>query len=114
MGATCTTSTSAVAAGEGRTSGTSGQPSSNDHAVESRLPTDRLTLSATSSSNLSLVPSSIRVALVDLNWHRAMEEEFVTLIANNTWDLVPRLVGSNVVTDKYVLKHKFNFNGPLE
>jgi hypothetical protein len=34
------------------------------------------------------VPSSVHAALIDLNWHRAMEEEFAALIANNTWDLV--------------------------
>jgi hypothetical protein len=49
---------------------------------------------------LSPVPSSIRAALVDPNWRRAMEEKFAALIANNTWDLVPHLVGSNVITDK--------------
>jgi hypothetical protein len=65
-----------------------------------RLLADRLTLSATSASTLSPVPSSVRATLIDPNWHRAMEEEFTTLIANNTWDLVPRPVGSNVVTDK--------------
>jgi hypothetical protein len=65
-----------------------------------RLSADRLTLSATSASTLSPVPSSIRAALVDPNWRRAMEEKFAALIANNTWDLVPHLVGSNVITDK--------------
>jgi hypothetical protein len=29
-----------------------------------------------------------------------MEEEFAALIANNTWDVAPRLIGSNVFTDK--------------
>jgi hypothetical protein len=29
-----------------------------------------------------------------------MEEEYDGLIINNTWDLIPRRVGSNVVTDK--------------
>jgi hypothetical protein len=29
-----------------------------------------------------------------------MEEEYDALIVNNTWELVPRPVGSNVVTDK--------------
>jgi hypothetical protein len=65
-----------------------------------RLPIDRLTLSTNSASTLSLVPSSLCVALVDPNWRCAMEEKFAALIANNTWDLVPRPVGSNVVTDK--------------
>jgi hypothetical protein len=63
---------------------------------------------------LSPVLSSVRAALVDPNWRRAMEEEFVALIANNTWDLVPRLVGSNVVTGKWIFKHKFNSDGSLE
>jgi hypothetical protein len=49
-----------------------------------RLPTDRLTLLATSMSTLSPVPSSIIAALVDLNWSHTMEEEFATLITNNT------------------------------
>jgi hypothetical protein len=29
-----------------------------------------------------------------------MEEKFTALIANNTWDIVPRPIGSNIVTDK--------------
>jgi uncharacterized membrane protein len=49
-----------------------------------RLLANRLTLSATSASTLSPVPSSVRVALIDPNWRRAMEEEFAALIANNT------------------------------
>jgi hypothetical protein len=79
-----------------------------------RLPVDRLTLSATSASTLSPVPSSVCAALVDPNWCRAMEEEFAALITNNTWVLVPRPVGSNVVTNKWIFKHKFNSDGSLE
>jgi hypothetical protein len=79
-----------------------------------RLPVDRLILSATSVSTLSSVPSFVRAALVDPNWHRAMKEEFAALIANNTWDLVPRPVGSNVVTGKCIFKHKFNSDSSLE
>jgi hypothetical protein len=79
-----------------------------------RLPADKLTLLATSSSLLSLVPTFVRVALADPSWHRATEEEYAALIANNTWDLVPRPVGSNVITGKWIFNHKFNSNGTLE
>jgi hypothetical protein len=52
------------------------------------------------------VPSSIRAALIDPNWCRAMEEEFVALITNNTRDLIPHPISSNVVTDEWILKYK--------
>jgi hypothetical protein len=109
-----TTSTLAVATGESHISGSSGQPSSDDHTGEVGLPTDILTLSATSASILSLVPSSVYATLIDPNWRHAIEEEFAALIANNTWNLVPRPVGSNVVTDKCIFMHKFNSDGSLE
>jgi hypothetical protein len=79
-----------------------------------RLPTDKLTLSATSSSPLSLVLTFVHAALADPSWRCAMEEEYDALITNNTLDLVPRLVGSNVVTDKWISKHKFNSADTLE
>jgi hypothetical protein len=79
-----------------------------------RLPADRLTPSATSASTLSPAPSSVSAALIDPNWRHAMEEEFAALIVNNTWDLVPRPVGSNIVTGKWIFKHKFNSDGSLE
>jgi hypothetical protein len=48
------------------------------------LPVDTLTLLATLVSILFPVPSSVRAALIDPYWHRAMKEEFAALIANNT------------------------------
>jgi hypothetical protein len=42
-----------------------------------------------------------------------MEEEFTALIANNTWDLVPHPVGSNIVTDKWIFKDKFNSDSSM-
>ncbi|XP_021321359.1 uncharacterized protein LOC110437291 [Sorghum bicolor] len=40
-------------------------------------------------SQVSLVPSSVREALLDPHWRRAMEEEYAALLANQTWDLRP-------------------------
>jgi hypothetical protein len=79
-----------------------------------QIPADKLSLSSTLSSTLSPVPTSVRAALTDPSWCRAMEEEYDALIANNTWELVPRPVGSNVVTGKWIFKHKFNSDGTLE
>jgi hypothetical protein len=83
-GATNIASTSAVATGKGCTDVISSQPSSKDHVGEVGLPADRLILSTTLASTLSPVPPSVRTALVDPNWCRAMEEEFIALIAINT------------------------------
>jgi hypothetical protein len=81
---------------------------------EFRLSVNKLTLSATSSSSLSPMPTSVHATLADLSWRHAMEEEYDALTANNTWDLVPHPVGYNVITDKWIFKHKFNSDGTLE
>nr|CAE05417.1 OSJNBa0035I04.5 [Oryza sativa Japonica Group]CAE05956.3 OSJNBb0088C09.15 [Oryza sativa Japonica Group] len=43
----------------------------------------------------------------------AMAEEFKALIDNGTWRLVPRPPGANVVTGKWIFKHKFHSDGSL-
>jgi hypothetical protein len=60
------------------------------------------------------MPTSVCAVLTDPSWRRTMEEEYDALIANNTWELVPRPVGSNVVTGKWIFKYKFNSDGTLE
>jgi hypothetical protein len=43
-----------------------------------------------------------------------MEEEYVALLANHTWDLVPCSQGTNVVTDKWLFRHKLTSDGSLK
>jgi hypothetical protein len=35
-------------------------------------------------------------------------------MTNNTWDLVPHPIGSNVITGKWIFKHKFNSDNTVE
>jgi len=43
-----------------------------------------------------------------------MEEEYSALLANQTWDLVPHPLGSNIVTGKCIWTHKRRADGTLE
>jgi len=63
---------------------------------------------------LSPVPKTFRGALADPNWRAAMEEEHAALLQNQTWDLVPRPRHANIVTGKWIFKHKFLADGSLE
>jgi hypothetical protein len=42
-----------------------------------------------------------------------MVDEYQALLDNNTWSLVPRPHGANVVTGKWVFKHKYHSDGSL-
>ena len=74
----------------------------------------RVLAATTGDSQVSPVPSSVRTALLDPHWRRAMEEEYAALVANQTWDLVPRPPGTNVVTGKWIWTHKRRADGTLE
>jgi hypothetical protein len=82
------------------------------HAA-STLPHHALEAS-TGDALVSPVPSFVCDALLDPHWRRAMEEEYTALLANQTWELVPRPPGSNVVTGKWIWTHKRRADGTLE
>lgn len=63
---------------------------------------------------VSPLPKTYRSALVDPNWRAAMEDEYATLIANNTWDLVLRPPSANVVTGKWIFRVKYHADGSLD
>jgi histone deacetylase 1/2 len=63
---------------------------------------------------MSPLPRSIREALKDDNWRQAMQLEFDALQRNKTWTLVPRPPGTQVITGKWVFKHKLHSDGTLE
>jgi hypothetical protein len=87
------------------------------HVVDVLLPVDSLILAADTSatpSDASPVPSSVRTALADPHWRRAMEEEYAALLANHTWDLMPHSPSTNVVTGKWLFRHKLTLDGSLD
>jgi hypothetical protein len=77
------------------------------------MPKHKFSLHTTSSPPLSPIPPTYRSALKDPNWHNAMLDEFNALMRNDTWSLVARPAGVNVVTGKWIFRHKFNPDGSL-
>ena len=81
-------------------------------SVTGRLPPpiDRLNLSAITASP---IPHNYLTALRDPSWRHAMKEEFDALTHNQTWQLVPPPPGANIVSGKWVFRHKYNPDGSL-
>ena len=75
------------------------------------MPKKHFDLSVTTAP--SPLPSSYRAALKDPHWHDAMLDEFNALIRNDTWSLVPCPAGVNVVTGKWIFRHKLHPDGTL-
>jgi hypothetical protein len=46
-------------------------------------------------------------------WRQAMAEEHQALLDNKTWSLVPRPPQANVVSGKWIFRHKFHSDGTL-
>ncbi|WVZ62807.1 hypothetical protein U9M48_012509 [Paspalum notatum var. saurae] len=69
--------------------------------------------SSLASTSASPIPANYRRALADANWRAAMVDEYEALRANDTWRLVPRPPGANIVTGKWIVRHKFHADGSL-
>jgi hypothetical protein len=90
-------------------------PMVTHHAVGVTKPVYHLQLStAASPPTWSPIVTSVCSALVDPHWHHAKEEEYEALLSNITCDLVPQPLGANVITDKWIFKHKLNADGSLD
>jgi hypothetical protein len=59
-------------------------------------------------------PRDFLDALNTRHWKDAMDNEYCALLKNKTWTLVPRPPRTNVVTGKWVFRHKNRADGSLE
>nr|GEX89399.1 ribonuclease H-like domain-containing protein [Tanacetum cinerariifolium] len=73
-------------------------------------PIDRLSLHATF---ISALPKSPFLALQNPHWNNVMDDEYNALVKNDTWILVPRPTGINLVRFMWLFKHKFHADGTL-
>jgi histone deacetylase 1/2 len=59
-------------------------------------------------------PSSLEAALCDKKWRTAMDSEHQALMKNQTWRLVPRPKGKNIIGCKWVYKVKRKADGTID
>jgi len=59
-------------------------------------------------------PATMNEALADPKWVKAMDSTHQALMCNNTWHLVPRPKGRNVIGCKWVYKVKRNADGSID
>ncbi|GKC78729.1 ribonuclease H-like domain-containing protein, partial [Tanacetum coccineum] len=64
-------------------------------------------------STISPLLKSYKNAINDLNWQRAMLDEYDVLIKNDARVLVPRPPNANIVRSMWLLKHKYFVYGTL-
>ena len=59
-------------------------------------------------------PTNLDEAMADPNWKAAMQEEYDSIMKNQTWDLVDRPVKRKIIGTKWVWKAKYKSDGSLE
>ncbi|GJV88397.1 ribonuclease H-like domain-containing protein [Tanacetum coccineum] len=78
--------------------------------VGTNRPTKRLNLHV---SSVSPLPKYYRDVFNDPNWKNAMRDEYIALIKNKTWTLVPRPPDTNIVRCMWLFRHKYMADGTL-
>lgn len=81
--------------------------------TQSKAKSDPSTL-LTNKENIVVEALTIQEALSRPNWVVAMKEELATLEQNQTWDLVLRVPGMNVIGSRWVFKTKLNSDGSID
>ena len=59
-------------------------------------------------------PETFIEASGNIDWDAAMDEEYHSLMANDTWDLVPLPKGRKIVRYKWVYRTKYASDGSVE
>ncbi|XP_020160752.1 uncharacterized mitochondrial protein AtMg00820-like [Aegilops tauschii subsp. strangulata] len=93
-------------------------PPKNLHRMRTRAksgfvqPRKLMAVSMPSPAN-SPIPANYKIALRDPNWYNAMLEEYNSLVQNKTWSLVSCPAGVNLVSGKWIFRHKLHPDGSL-
>jgi histone deacetylase 1/2 len=59
-------------------------------------------------------PVNLEEALSNTNWKNALDVEYMALMRNKTWHLVPPEKGQNLIDSKWVWKIKRNADGTID
>ena len=67
-----------------------------------------------STTTISPLPKDPASAIRDPNWKNAMLDEFNALVANKTWELLPRPPDVNVIRSMWIFCHKRKSDGSFQ
>jgi len=65
-------------------------------------------------SIIDVEPTTFAQAVDQHVWREAMPEEYDSIMRNDVWEVVPRLVGKSVVASRWLYKTKYAANGSTE
>lgn len=79
-----------------------------------RYPVDLTSTALLTALATASEPRSFKSALKSPQWLAAMKEVMDALHSNQTWDLVPKPPGVNIVGSKWVFRTKYHSNGSID